>query len=183
MLKPELQVKLLNHLNNRKNNKEEGFTLIELLVVVIIIGVLAAIALPSLLGQVNKAKQTEARQNIGAINRQQQTYFLEKGKFATDFDQLSIGVKDTENYDYEINGDATGPIQPVAKTKSDVLKAYFGVVGTYAAAAATSGEALTVTLTCESEKPFAKLTDPPAATPVDDTSKCEDYAGFVTLGQ
>ena len=72
-------VKLLNNLRNKKGGK--GFTLIELLVVVIIIGVLAAVALPNLLGQVAKGRQSEAKNNLGAINRSQQAHRLEEGLF------------------------------------------------------------------------------------------------------
>ncbi len=71
--------KLLQNLRNKKGNK--GFTLIELLVVVIIIGVLAAIALPNLLGQVAKGRQAEARNTLGTINRSQQANRLEFGTF------------------------------------------------------------------------------------------------------
>ena len=76
--------KLLQNLNNKKGNK--GFTLIELLVVVIIIGVLAAVALPNLLGQVGKARESEAKNIIGALNRAQQSRFAERGSFAGNTD-------------------------------------------------------------------------------------------------
>jgi type II secretion system protein G len=73
--------KLIQALNKKNGNK--GFTLIELLVVVIIIGVLAAIALPNLLGQVAKGRQAEARTNLGVVNRAQQVYRLENTAFGT----------------------------------------------------------------------------------------------------
>lgn len=76
----QFKAKLLQNLANKKGNK--GFTLIELLVVVIIIGVLAAIALPNLLGQVGKARESEAKSTVGAMTRAQQAFFTEKGEFA-----------------------------------------------------------------------------------------------------
>ena len=71
--------KLLQNLNNKKGNK--GFTLIELLVVVIIIGVLAAVALPNLLAQVGKAREVEGKTGVGTITRAQQTRHFETGAF------------------------------------------------------------------------------------------------------
>ena len=88
--------KLIQALNKKNGNK--GFTLIELLVVVIIIGVLAAIALPNLLGQVAKGRQAEARTNLGVVNRAQQVYRLENTAFGT-IGQLPIALTGTY-YDF-----------------------------------------------------------------------------------
>lgn len=60
-------------------NNEDGFTLVELLVVILIIGILAAIAVPVFLNQRNKALDASIESNAHSINQALMLYGLREG--------------------------------------------------------------------------------------------------------
>ena len=57
----------------------KGFTLIELMVVILIVGILAAVAVPIMRGRIDSAKWSEANASAGAIKSAVRAYIAEKG--------------------------------------------------------------------------------------------------------
>lgn len=71
---------------------KKGFTLIELLVVVLIIGILAAIAVPQYQKAVLKADLHRGVNLVESLYQAQQVYFLANGEFAKDIDDLDVSI-------------------------------------------------------------------------------------------
>ena len=134
-----------------KNNS--GFTLLELLVSIIIIGVLASIALPSLLGQTNRAKQTEAKLNLSSLNKAQQVFYLENNEFVSnvaEIGKLGIGiVPESANYSITFANPAEGAgVVMIANAKGEAFKSYAAGIGL--AYQGGASEPATLTVLCES---------------------------------
>jgi type IV pilus assembly protein PilA len=119
------------------NDKEKGFTLIELLVVVIIIGILAAIAIPVYLGIQNNAKDSAVKSDVGNAKTAVVAYGTDhNGALPTDLTAL-------QSYGYVVpplaNYNATGLPTLQAGTNGAFCIFAVGVTGTTVAASDASG--------------------------------------------
>ena len=103
--------------------KKQGFTLIELMVVIVIMGILAAVAVPKLFGMIAKSKASEVGPAAGTYVKLQQAYFSESNKIGS---WTLIGYKApgsntgtkgvTTNFTYEGTVSSAVTSDPTTKT-------------------------------------------------------------------
>ena len=84
----------------------KAFTLIELLVVVLIIGILAAVALPQYQKAVEKSRAATVLSLLKAVGQAQEAYKMASGDYATSFDELDVDVPWTGDTKWYTSGDA-----------------------------------------------------------------------------
>ena len=89
-----------------KNRRQKGFTLIELMIVVVIIGILAALAIPRFMSATVKAKETEAKTILNQIYKLQDVRRQEVGAYSANLADIGFAAPTNSKYVYAIDAAA-----------------------------------------------------------------------------
>jgi len=99
-------------MNSTKTMSRTGFSLVELAVVVVIIGVLAAFAVPRFRSSVERSKAAEAFNYLAAVQASQERYHARQSTYADDLDVLDIKLTSPKYFSVgSIGAGSTGDLE------------------------------------------------------------------------
>ena len=96
-----------------------GFSLMEVMIVVVIIGILAALAYPTLEKYLKIARQTEAKTNLSAIYTAQKIYFSLQQSYADDINEMDLSLAQGDLYTFTIQEASTSTFKAQAEGNID----------------------------------------------------------------
>ena len=91
---------------SRFHNRQKGFTLIELMIVVVIIGILAALAIPRFMQATVKAKESEAKTVLKQIYTLERVYRQENGAYTLVVADIGFLQPTNSKYVYSVSAAA-----------------------------------------------------------------------------
>jgi prepilin-type N-terminal cleavage/methylation domain-containing protein len=148
--------------SNGRTTNRKGFTLIELLIVVVIIGILAAVAIPKFSNTKSKAYVASMKSDLKNLVSTEESYFADKNQYG---DGSATGVVGAP-YSFVVSqgstigaiaGDATGWSAKITNASANQICSVFGGTGTAATANQMAGFEATATVTTPSDGvPYCK---------------------------
>ena len=114
-------------INRIKQRIQEGFTLVEILIVVVIVGILAAIAIPTYFNYVEKAYASDAKTQIKNILMNADIYRQEQGSYPDDITDMENGYLDIkesvkEKWTFEIDLSEDGSTGTLSATSTEKME-------------------------------------------------------------
>lgn len=143
---------MIARIHKSMREKDQGFTLIELLVVMIIIGILAAIAIPVFLNQRAKARDTAAKSDVSTLGKEVASFYVDNTGAAP---TISLaGTAPNQNYQWTV-GTTTVNLGPSSDNVTAINQS--GTTDTDWCVAVTYGQGTNTTVAYKAQSGLAPL--------------------------
>lgn len=103
----------------KTHNKQHGLTLVELMIVLVVVGILAALVMPSFTDNVRESHRQDAQKTLLQLKLQQESYRLDNPSYAASDD---LGMPASDRYTFSVENASATTYTLVATAKGDQVK-------------------------------------------------------------